>query len=121
MTLNEYQEAAMKTCLPSSQNLSYMLLGLNEEVGELSGKVAKLIRKGKVFFSSEGDVRPLMFPGEKEEAMEAIAKELGDVAWMLAGCCKVLGFSLEDICQKNIDKLADRAKRGVIDSQGDNR
>ena len=45
MTLNEYQEKAMGTCLPSCENFSYMMLNLVGEVGELAGKVAKSIRK----------------------------------------------------------------------------
>ena len=45
MQLNEYQEKAMQTCMPSCDNVSYMLLNLQAEVGELSGKIAKAIRK----------------------------------------------------------------------------
>ena len=33
MTLNEYQEKAMKTCMSSCDNIAYMLTGLNAEVG----------------------------------------------------------------------------------------
>lgn len=46
MTLNDYQQAAMTTCMPSCENVSYMLLNLVGEVGKFSSKVAKLIRKG---------------------------------------------------------------------------
>ena len=45
MRLNEYQDRAMSTCLPSCDNISYMSLGLVSEVGELAGKIAKAIRK----------------------------------------------------------------------------
>ena len=41
MTLNEYQQQAMTTCLPESENFSYMMLNLAAEVGELAGKVGK--------------------------------------------------------------------------------
>lgn len=41
--------------------------------------------------------------------------------WQLAGVCTVLGFSLDDVCQQNLDKLAGRKNRGVIDGNGDNR
>lgn len=37
MELNEYQEKAMMTCMPSCENVSYMLLNLVGEVGELAG------------------------------------------------------------------------------------
>ena len=46
MQLNEYQQAAMTTCMDSCENISYMLLNLVGEVGEFSSKVAKHIRKG---------------------------------------------------------------------------
>ena len=36
----------MTTCLPHSKNASYMLLNLVGEVGEIAGKVSKVIRKG---------------------------------------------------------------------------
>ncbi len=45
MELNEYQEKAMATCMPSCNNFSYMMLNLIGEVGELASKVAKDIRK----------------------------------------------------------------------------
>ena len=48
MTLNEYQEKAMGTCLPTCENFSYMMLNLVGEVGELAGKVAKAIRKEEI-------------------------------------------------------------------------
>ena len=47
LTLNEYQKQAMTTCMPSSENFSYMFLNLVGEVGELARKVAKHIRKEK--------------------------------------------------------------------------
>lgn len=47
MTLNEYQNRAMETCMPSCDNFSYMMLNLIGEVGEFAGKVAKMIRKGE--------------------------------------------------------------------------
>ena len=55
MTLNEYQEAAMKTCLPTSENFSYMMLNLVGEVGEFAGKVAKAIRKGNMCIDEKED------------------------------------------------------------------
>lgn len=36
MELNEYQERAMQTCMPSCDNFSYMMLNLVGEVGEVS-------------------------------------------------------------------------------------
>ena len=46
MELNDYQERAMVTCMPTCNNVSYMLLNMVGEVGEFASKIAKGIRKG---------------------------------------------------------------------------
>ncbi len=93
-----YPEAGLGT-LPS---LSYCALGLTEESGEYSGKIAKLIRDGKL---------------DKSLA----AKELGDALWYLTASARELGYSLQDIAEINIVKLTDRAQRNVLQGSGDTR
>ena len=118
MELNEYQMRAMKTCLSSSNNFSYMILNLVGEVGEFSSKVAKAIRKEK----SDIDDNDLYFSENAlpEEIID-LKYEAGDILWQLSGLCKVMGWSLEDVAQMNLDKLASRKDRGVIVGNGDNR
>ena len=48
LTLNEYQDKAMSTCLPESDNLFYMLANLIGEVGEFASNAGKHMRKGKL-------------------------------------------------------------------------
>ena len=131
MTLNEYQQKAMTTCMPSSENFSYMFLNLVGEVGELASKVAKSIRKGQCSIGLERDLATQAdydgpfandlwdFADGVEERRELIAKELGDCLWQLSGLCKVLGWDLEYIAQMNLDKLAARKAIGTIDGNGD--
>ena len=124
MTLNEYQEKAMSTCMDSCNNFSYMMLNLVGEVGELSSKIAKMIRKGKFDIGGESNLRvyiKAMGKDDFETFDNELKLEAGDIAWQLAGLCKVLGWSLEDVCQANLDKLASRKARGVIDGNGDER
>ena len=45
MELNVYQKQAMETCMPTCDNISYMLLNLVGDVGGFSSKIAKAIRK----------------------------------------------------------------------------
>ena len=118
MTLQEYQERAMTTCLPHSKNATYMLLNLASEVGEIMGKVGKIIRKGEAHFTGYGQIG---FNPTDTEIDHELQKEAGDVLWQLAGLCSVMGWDLEDIARQNLSKLADRKQRGVIASEGDNR
>lgn len=117
MELNEYQKRAMTTCTKSSDNFAYMILNLVGEVGEFAGKVAKWIRKDKAKITNN-----LYVPKDITEAEETeLRREAGDILWQLSGLCYVMGWSLEDVAQENLDKLADRQKRNVIVGNGDNR
>lgn len=115
MELNEYQKRSMTTCMPSSENFSYMFLNLVGEVGEFASKVAKAIRKNEVDIIAN-DPKPMKFEG-----YEDLQKEAGDILWQLSGLCTVMGWTLEEVAQQNLDKLASRKQRNVIDGNGDNR
>lgn len=113
MTLEEYQKQAMTTCMASSENFSYMFLNLVGEVGEFASKVAKAIRKNQISVVYNEII------GTTDD--EELQKEAGDILWQLSGLCSVMGWKLEDIAQQNLDKLASRQQRNVIDGSGDNR
>ena len=119
MELNNYQERAMGTCLPSCENIVYMLNGLTAEVGEINDKVAKWVRKGIAHI----DNNQLVFNTSDESAVEdyrhELIKEVGDCAWFIAGISMVLGASLEEVAQINLDKLANRKKEGTIINHND--
>lgn len=115
MELNEYQKQAMTTCMESCNNFSYMMLNLVGEVGEFASKVAKAIRKDEIcIFENHIDLN-------KDWDSSDLKKEAGDILWQLSGLCDVMGWSLEDVAQMNLDKLASRKQRNVIDGDGDNR
>ena len=44
MELNDYQQKAMTTCMPTCENLSYMLLNLVGEVGDILWQLAGLCK-----------------------------------------------------------------------------
>ncbi len=122
MELNEYQKRAMKTCMSSSENFSYMFLNLVGEVGEFASKVAKAIRKGQMDIGGDFAANVLSVDRiEVHRLMEELQKEAGDILWQLSGLCDVMGWSLEEVAQQNLDKLASRKERNVIDGSGDNR
>ena len=111
MELKEYQERAMTTCMPSSDNFSYMFLNLVGEVGEFASKVAKGIRKDKY------SIEEKQLYGIIDD--EELQKEAGDILWQLSGLCTVMGWSLEEVAKQNLDKLAARKAIGTIDGNGD--
>lgn len=113
LTFNSYQDQAESTAIypeagtGSFNALSYALLGLTNEAGEVAGKLKKVWRdKGGIIDS---------------EAANGIAAELGDVFWYIAAAATELGFSLEEIAGDNLAKLFSRKERGVIGGSGDNR
>jgi NTP pyrophosphatase (non-canonical NTP hydrolase) len=99
----------------------YAINGLTAEVGEINDKVAKWVRKGICRIENNH----LVFNTHDEELVaeyqEELAKEVGDVLWFVALLSKELGYTLHEVGQMNIDKLKDRAQRGVIVGNGDNR
>lgn len=61
LTLNEYQDKAMSTCMPESDNLFYMLANLVGEVGEFASKAGKHMRKGKLLSPQHNATRKAKF------------------------------------------------------------
>lgn len=108
MTLNEYQEGARTTAIyPQESQIIYPTLGLTGEAGEVADKVKKVIRDNNGAFD--------------DERKHQIALELGDVMWYAASLAHDLGYTLEEVCQMNLDKLASRMQRDKIHGSGDHR
>jgi NTP pyrophosphatase (non-canonical NTP hydrolase) len=105
MNFSQYQSEALAFRLPSATP-TYAILGLCAEAGEVADKVAKTIRDG----TSNIVVRK-----------QDIAKELGDVLWMIAVIADDMGFDLHDVAAMNLEKLHSRKARGVVQGSGDNR
>jgi NTP pyrophosphatase (non-canonical NTP hydrolase) len=105
MTLNEYQERAMTTCMESCKNDTYMLFGLMAEVGEVADKIAKWKRKGII--RMDGD--RVVFSAPPKDAgylAEELMYEVGDIMWFCAGLARQFGWSLENVCWANLNKLS---------------
>ena len=108
-TAAEYQSRACDTAIfPKKQAMEYLTLGLTGESGEIANKVKKFIRDGAA----------------KDEYLAKrieIGYEIGDVLWYCAVLAEELEMNLGHIMEKNLEKLADRHKRGKISGSGDNR
>lgn len=109
ITAAQYQEKACETAIfPKNKAMEYLTLGLTGEAGEIANKVKKFIRDGAV----------------KDEYLEKriqIGYEIGDVLWYCAVLAEELEMNLGHIMENNLQKLADRKKRGTLSGSGDNR
>lgn len=109
MNLNDYQVAALRTAAPKDKKneVFHLILGLSGEAGEIAEKAKKIVRDKDSDFS--------------QLDMDDLTKELGDVLWYVAVLADHFAIPLEEVGMKNIAKLADRQKRGLLGGSGDNR
>lgn len=120
MTLNEYQKRAMTTNAESSNNETYSLFGLIAEVGEIADKIAKAARKQIIticddcIYPCDEGVQDGNINLQYVEFEEGMKKELGDVLWFCAHLAHRFGWSLDEVAQTNLDKLAKRKAEGKI-------
>lgn len=115
MTLDTYQDVVSGFCFYKG-SLLYPALGLTGEAGEVAEKVKKLYRDDEINFMREDMLEEL-----NHEQSRDLALELGDVLFYVAACANDIGYSLEEIAEMNIDKLASRKRRGKLTGSGDNR
>ncbi len=109
ITASLYQEKACETAIfPKNRATEYLTLGLTGEAGEIANKVKKFIRDGAT-------------KNEYLAKRIEIGYEIGDVLWYCAVLAEELEMNLGHIMEKNLEKLADRHKRGKISGSGDNR
>ena len=97
MTINEYQKLAMTTLNPELSEKDVLINGVMGLCGE-SGEAIDIVKK----WLAQGH----------ELDREHLIKELGDVAWYIAEIAYILNVPLEDVLQKNIDKLKSRYPDG---------
>jgi len=100
----DYQEfvKGMKV-YPEKHAIVYPALGLSGESGEIAEKVKKWLR------------------GDKELDKEALLSELGDPLWYITSLADDLGFTLQDVVDRNVEKLSSRKERNVLKGSGDSR
>ena len=97
MTINEYQELAMRTCNPELRGKDLLIngvMGLCGKAGEAIDLVKKHLAQGHAL------------------DRERLIKELGDIAWYLAETAAALDVTLEEVLCRNIEKLRRRYPDG---------
>ena len=115
ITFEEYDEAlereslivypdAGKQTMPA---ITYCVLGLCGESGEVAEKIKKILR------DNGGEIT--------DEMRMALAKEMGDVLWYWTRLCSEMGLSPSQVAEINITKLVSRRDRGAFGGSGDER
>jgi NTP pyrophosphatase (non-canonical NTP hydrolase) len=97
MTLDEYQQAALRTVNPKlgpDERLLDAAAGLAEEAGEVLGLVRKRLFQQRV--------------ADRQRFVE----ELGDALWCLSVAADALGVSLGEAADANVRKLQQRHPNG---------
>lgn len=95
MTLKEYQEFASHGILPAPTKCEPIIgfaLGLTGESGEVADDIKKKYFHGR-------DIDP-----------NHTIEELGDVMWYVANLATQLNISLDEIIERNVNKLLARYK-----------
>ena len=105
MTNNEYQQAVKRTMaqLDKQSNLSMLCMGLAGETGEVVDHVKKHLYQGHGLDS------------------EKVIDEAGDVLWYLTNLLSEIGATLEEVQEKNVEKLMKRYPEGFSEERSINR
>lgn len=131
--LNQYQQLATRSAIYPGQGtalgLAYVALKMNGEAGEFAEHTGKAMRDDALlpqttltYEGSGNKYHVAELTGQlTPERRLALIKEIGDVLWYAAAACNELGITLADAAATNLEKLADRAERGVLQGSGDDR
>ena len=97
LTMNAYQSSAMRTRAEyrlQRDQLINAALGLAGESGEFCDVIKKYLHHGH------------------DLGREKLVKELGDILWYVAEACDALDIGMEEVAQRNIEKLRARYPAG---------
>ena len=106
MTINEYQNLALRTLNPALTGKDVLIngvMGLCGEAGEAIDLVKKHLAQGHAL------------------DRDALIGELGDIAWYLAETARALDCDLETVFRRNVEKLQRRYPEGFSAEQSLNR
>ena len=96
--LEKYQRFAKSTMNPATVDrrdvLQNCALGIAGEAGEVCDGIKKVLYQGR------------------DVSDEHLVEELGDLLWYISNMATELGYTLEDVLQRNIEKLEARYPGG---------
>lgn len=124
-TLNDYQKDAGSTAIYPGGNtplgITYTILGLVGETGEIANKWKKYYRDAPDHndtTDTPADPNGDLYVNAYKDQLRA---ELGDVLWYVANLASELDIDLGELAVQNVKKLKDRKARNKLKGSGDNR
>ncbi len=97
MDYKDYQSQSERTCPKLKDNLReglsdelHMVIGISTEAGELLDAYKKHFAYGK------------------DLDVVNVGEEIADIMWYISNLCRIKGIDLEEMMQRNIDKLKAR-------------
>lgn len=97
MKYENYQKESQRTCPKLKDELReglsdelHMVMGISTEAGELLDAYKKHFAYGK------------------ELDIVNVGEEIADIMWYISNLCRMKGIDLEEMLQRNIDKLKER-------------
>lgn len=100
-SFDEYQQAQVDFLPMRPDKLTYSILGLAGEAGEVAEAYKKAMRRGP----PEDVVMDY-------DASDALILELGDVLWYIAKIARELGVPLSEVARRNTEKIEHRVEHG---------
>jgi NTP pyrophosphatase (non-canonical NTP hydrolase) len=102
ITINQYQNESEKTAVYPGKmypaGITYTIMGMVGEAGEIANKYKKILRK----------------QGQPYAHREDLMDELGDVLWYVSALAGELGYTLGEVAEHNLEKLAARKQSGTL-------
>lgn len=118
-------EEFVKTTDLSNHDLQFYLDGMNEENGEISGifKRARRGDYGAIIKSKleDGIWSMKLILDINPDIKNDLLKEIGDRHWYTTRLLQVLGSSMVEVEEINLNKLKKRKLTGTLIGKGDNR
>lgn len=99
----DYQDKIQRTRNFKDTELVNYTLGLVCEAGEFGDIIKKHLYHGH------------------DLDLEKVKSELGDIMWYIGNVCNVLDINLEEVADKNIEKLEKRYPNGFLEEDSINR
>lgn len=125
MDLNQYQKFVADVTSKESNELSNLIVRLNEL--NLSVNVSLLLTAGMGLASESGEfdeiVKKITFQGKPftEETRFHLKRELGDILWYWVNACRALDLDPYDVLKENHNKLTKRYTDGFSVTESENR